>query len=317
MDSFRNAGCVLNPVRSPTLKNKAVPLVLIALLTASLSARACINEIGTNHRGEHIELIYSAGQKLKPYLVTPTTKAALLGWSRDVSNRARKEPTFENLNDLAAVLIRHGRYPEAAKLLQFLERKYPGHYETASNVGTAYELMGQNEDALKWILEGLKRNPEDHDGTEWLHVHILKAKLGQIPPPAPGRSILNLDFGNDVMPRRPTGLPLGNTGKPMSLYSVAEGLRYQLIERIEFVAAPDPMISDLLLDWANLELLAGSVESADVLYDAAIRYGSKEGRIISIRKTQVARILAQAKSKKTSVQGQCELCVPPSPDSDK
>lgn len=237
-----------------------------------------------------------SGQKLKPLLVTPTSRAALITWSREVVETARKRPSFDSLNNLAVVLIRHGRLPEAVSLLQFLERKYPGHYQTASNVGTAYELMGRNEDALKWILEGLKRNPEDHNGTEWLHVHILKSKLGRIPKAASGLSILNLDFGDDVMPLRPTNFPVGSAGKPLSLFAVGDAVRYQLLERIQFVAAPDAMVAGLLLDWANLEILAGTMDSADVLYDAAIRYGSKEGRIIAIRKAHGAKTLAKAKA---------------------
>lgn len=299
------------------MDRSALHFVLTAFLTVAVSAHACINEIGTNHRGERIVPIDRTGQNLAPYLVTPTTKAALLSWSKRVVETARKEPSFDSLNNLAVVLIRYGRLPEAVHLLQFLERKYPGHYQTASNIGTAYELMGRNEDALKWISEGMQRNPQDHFGTEWLHVQILKAKLGQVPKPAPGRSILNLDFGNGVTLRRPTQVPIGNTGKPLTLFAVAHALRYQLLERIEFVAAPDPMVAGLLLDWANLELLAGTVESADVLYDAAIRYGSSDRRTIAMRKTQVAKILAQAKAKPAFLLGRCELCEPPRPLSEE
>lgn len=196
------------------------------------------------------------------------------------------------------------------RLLQFLERKYPGRYESAANIGTAYELMGRNEDALKWISEGLKRNPADHYGTEWLHVHILKAKLGRVPKPGPGRSILNLDFGTELVPQRPARLPVGNSGESLSLIELGLGLRYQLLERIGFVAAPDPIVAGLLLDWANLELLAGAVESADVLYDAASRYGSNERQIIALRKAHVAKILSQSRARPTPVNGLCELCQP-------
>ena len=299
------------------MKYRSSSLVLIAFLAVSLPIRACINETGTNRRGERIDPFVRAGQRLQPLLVTPTTKAASITWSKHVIETARKQPSFDSLNDLAVVLIRFGRLPEAVRLLQFLERKYPDHYETAANVGTAYELMGRNEDALNWILEGIKRNPEDHYGTEWLHVQILKGKLGQLPKPTPGLSILNLDFGNDAMPRRPARLPVGNTGKQLSLYEVGLAVRYQLIERIQFVSAPDPTIASLVLDWANLELLAGTVESADVLYDAAVRYGSTEARTIAIRKAQVGKILAEAKGKIWHVDGQCELCAPPRPDEGK
>lgn len=216
--------------------------------------------------------------------------------------------------NLSAVLIRNGRFDDAVNLLQFLERKYPGRFQTASNIGTAFELLGKNEDALKWITEGLKRNPDDHRGTEWLHVQILKAKLGQLPKPAKGRSILNLDFGDEAMPRRPAPLPPGNDGKPTNLYGVGDAVRYQLLERIEFVDAPDPMVASLLLDWANLELLAGAVESADVLYDAALRFGSSDKRIIGIRKAEVAKILAHAKTRPPRAPVPCELCMPSEPD---
>jgi tetratricopeptide (TPR) repeat protein len=218
------------------------------------------------------------------------------------------------MNALAAALIRSGRPAEAVDQLLASERKYPGHFETASNLGTAYELMGRNEKALKWILEGVRRNPDDHFGTEWLHVHILKAKLGRLAKPAPGRSILDLNFGHEVMPLRPTRLPVGNAGKALSLFSVAYALRFQLIERTAFVAAPDPMVAGLLLDWANLELLAGALETADVLYDAAARYGSSEQRLIAMRKIQVAKILARTKVKSALLPGRCELCEPPSND---
>jgi hypothetical protein len=148
-------------------------------------------------------------------------------------------------------------------------------------------------------------------GTEWLHVHILKAKLGRLPKAAPSRSILNLDFGNELMPSRPPRLPAGNAGKQLTLFDVAQALRYQLFERTELVAAPDPIVAALLLDWANLELLAGTMESADALYDAAVRYGSTEGRTIAIRKSQVVRILALARAEPSHLEGRCELCEPP------
>jgi tetratricopeptide (TPR) repeat protein len=293
------------------LNSRTLHFILAAFLVVSLPARACINEVGTNHRGQEVHPLYTAGQRLQSQLITTADKSELITWSGQVVEKAREKPAFDSLNNLAAVLVRFGRLEKAASLLRFLERKYPGRYETAANLGTTYELMGRNEDALKWISEGLKRNPEDHRGTEWLHVHILKTKLGRLPKPAPGLSILNLDFGNELMPGRPPRLPAGNAGKPLTLFDVAQALRYQLIERIEFVAAPDPMIAGLLLDWANLELLAGTVESADVLYDAAARYGSSEGRTIAIRKSQVGRILAQAKAEPSHLEGRCELCEPP------
>ncbi len=291
------------------MKRTLLHLAVIGLATLSPPATACINAVGTNHKGERIEPMTRAGAELKPALVKPVAKDSLVEWSRHAVKSAGKDPSFEKLNDLAAVLIYHGRLPKAVMLLQFLEKKYPGRYETASNIGTAYELMGRNEEALKWILEGMKRNASDHHGTEWLHAHILKAKLGRVAAPVPGRSILNMDFGNAAMPARPAPLPLDNEASQVSLYQVALALRYQLLERIQFVDAPDPIVAGLLVDWANLELFGGAVESADVLYDAAIRYGSKDP-MLAARKGQVAKILAGLKGKPPVKMGACEICFP-------
>jgi hypothetical protein len=47
----------------------------------------------------------------------------------------------------------------------------------AANLGTALELLGNKEEALHWIREGIRRNPQSHEGTEWLHAKILEAKI--------------------------------------------------------------------------------------------------------------------------------------------
>jgi hypothetical protein len=124
------------------LNSRTSHFVLAAFLAVSLPARACINEVGTNHRGEQVDLIYSSGKQLQAQLVTPPDRSGLITWSTHVIETAGKEPSFDSLNDLAAVLVRFGRLEKAVSLLRFLERKYPGHFETAANLGTTYELMG-------------------------------------------------------------------------------------------------------------------------------------------------------------------------------
>ena len=276
------------------MKSKALSLFLIVILSMSVPAGACINDKNAAQQAEEMAALDAAD--LKPRLVTPTNKTALNALSPYISAEARRRPTLDNLNSLAVVLIRYGRLAEAADLLLFLERSSPGQYAIASNLGTVYELMGQNEDALTWIAEGIKRNPASHQGTEWLHVHILKAKLGRLPAPVPGRSILNLDFGNQGAPRAPTHWPLGNAGRSLTAADALHALKYQVLERVQFIAAPNATMAGLLLDWANLALLEGSTKSANVLYDAALRYGSTQGATIKIRKTYLQKREAQSRA---------------------
>lgn len=62
-------------------------------------------------------------------------------------------------NRIAVALIHLGRVEEAIPILERLERTKPGSYDIAANLGTAYELVGDNENAIKWITEGRDTKP--------------------------------------------------------------------------------------------------------------------------------------------------------------
>ena len=62
-------------------------------------------------------------------------------------------------NDAAVQQLMHHNAAQAVAMLKDTEKQHPGIYFTAANLGTAYELSGDDENALKWILEGIKRNP--------------------------------------------------------------------------------------------------------------------------------------------------------------
>jgi tetratricopeptide (TPR) repeat protein len=146
-----------------------------------------------------------------------------------------KAHSFEERNDYAAALIYAGRHLEAIAVLTDIERDFPGKYSTASNLGTAYELGGNLERALQWIREGIKRNPESHGGTEWLHVAILETKM-----------------------------KLKGDARWLVTHSVLDGhesrsqadkekaLEYQLNERLNFIHGNDPVMHDLFVQAARL-----------------------------------------------------------------
>jgi hypothetical protein len=79
-------------------------------------------------------------------------------------------------SDAAVQTLLRGDAGKAVERLKDIDFDYPGRYFIAANLGTAYELAGDDENALKWILEGIKCNPQSHMRTEWLHARILEAK---------------------------------------------------------------------------------------------------------------------------------------------
>lgn len=184
-------------------------------------------------------------------------------------DRLRKELAaggdYKVKNDLATSLAHTGEAAEAVTLLEQVEAEKPGLYATASNLGTAYELAGNDEKALEWIRKGIERNPDAHEGTEWLHVKILEAKLALESDPKWLDSHSIIDPGKDV---GASGLSaVGNRGEKLSTEQIKKAVIYQLHERLQFVKPPDAVVGTLLLDLTMLiwEEPVGPRAAQDVL----------------------------------------------------
>lgn len=140
---------------------------------------------------------------------------------------------YEQANDpidYAVALIHLGRYNDAIATLEAHEKAQPGLYETAANLGTAFELAGRVEDATVWIARGMERKADSHAGTEWLHLAILQAKLALRGDPAWLKTHSVLDSA---------------AAKGRSAEEIVHAIDYQLGERLNFVAPPDAIVCDL------------------------------------------------------------------------
>lgn len=177
-------------------------------------------------------------------------------------------------NSIAVALIHLGRTSEALKILEKLEKKSPGSYYTAANLGSAYELIGDNEKAYQWIAEGMKRNPASHFGTEWLHLKILKAKqeLKKDPKWNDTNSVLGINW--DSVEGDLSKIQVTADGEQVyNAETVRKAIEYQLHERTEFVKPPDPTVASLLYDLSRLVRHLRSAEHGDVVLSAAYTYG--------------------------------------------
>lgn len=198
-----------------------------------------------------------------------------------------KNPSIEVTNDLAVANIMAGHYDSAINLLMGLEKSHPGLSRTASNLGTALELSGKNKDALHWIKEGIARNPQDHEGTEWLHVKILEAKIALAKDPTwlQEKNVLGVSFGTEPRPKIPPSLPIDQFGKSYSLEEVERAINYQLSERLKFVSAPDPLVGDIYFSRADIAYLLKAGYPPDY-YSAALYFGAKNEALIKRRTEQ-------------------------------
>lgn len=171
------------------------------------------------------------------------------------------------LSDKGLILIIQGKYQEAIELYNKIEKSDPDRYSTASNIGTAYELMGNNEKALYWIEKAIEIMPDSHYGSEWIHANILKAKI-KGDQYITSQFLINHDFGN-------TKIPVSTLNKKQ-LHSLREQLYYQLNERMTFVKPVDKIVAQLLFDLGNVSYLYGDKEEAMEDYEKAKEYGFKD-----------------------------------------
>jgi hypothetical protein len=179
--------------------------------------------------------------------------------------------------DNAARKIIAGDAAGALEILKRVESEHPGLYMAAANMGTAYELTGDDESALKWINEGIRRNPDSHMLAEWLHVKILEAKIALKKDPAwlETHTITGLDAG------RPIQNYVTLQGEK-SGYQVLESIRSQATVRALFIKPQDVIMARLLREAASFALRAHPASVPGAL-DLAVAYGLPESETKELR----------------------------------
>jgi tetratricopeptide (TPR) repeat protein len=190
-------------------------------------------------------------------------------WRDNLMELDQRPESVETRNDRGVCLAHLGRARESLAIFEQIEKETPGRYETATNMGTCYELVGDNRQALTWIKEGIRRNPNSHEATEWLHVKILEAKLALARDPGwlKTHSVLGYDFGREPRPQIPRGLE-----SKSEQARVRKALEYQLSERVPLVPPPDAIVGDLLFDLGNLRAIDTSVQRGQVWLDYSLQY---------------------------------------------
>lgn len=178
--------------------------------------------------------------------------------------------------DAAARMILGGDADGALTLLKKVEATHPGLYNAAANMGTAYELTGNDEKALEWIKEGIRRKPDSHMKAEWLHVRILEAKIALKKDPAwlESNAITGFEPLNDFDYETLQGIK--------SAYGILESMRSQATVRALFIKPQDPVMAHLLKEAAQFAMVA-DLKSVPGALDLAVAYGLPEAAASPLR----------------------------------
>lgn len=243
-------------------------LALLAMLAVASSVHACLWLGGTTLDGHYKEVEASDHAKWLKARVTekPTDEPGFF---------QPFEYQFNNplgrANDKAVQALLRGDAAKAVTMLQEVEASRPGQYYTAANLGTALELAGDDANALKWIKEGIRRNPESHMFTEWLHVCILEAKLHlkEDPDWLKTHTITGADFTRLKDPQ----YSLPTLQRAVSPEDLRRSLHVQLGVRMLFVKPKDVIVAQLLRELSLVEAQIGFLEQATTYAELAGLYG--------------------------------------------
>jgi tetratricopeptide (TPR) repeat protein len=265
---------------------KTCALFLLIILVRS-SSFACINIVGTKYNGER----GSSGRRSGIYELQHAIMQNPQPDGVKMEAELRGSTNFTDRSDYSVALMFLGRNREAVQLLESLEKEKPGEFYVAGNLGTAYELCGENESALHWIKEEIKRDPDAHEGTEWLHVKILEAKIAHSKDPDYFKKHTVLELNPDQIPEQTSQSVRSNDfDLDLPAYALSRAIEHQLSERLKFVKPPDEPIASLLFDYAALEARTKTLESAKGVLQMALDYGYPPDQVRPLMKAYDQKI---------------------------
>jgi tetratricopeptide (TPR) repeat protein len=236
------------------------PTVGVAAMVVAAPVLACID----SHESE---IVLARGKGDQAAVASLTARA---------EQTYRDSPTLENANELVVAWVLTGRLDEAIRLLRDLDKAHPGNAVIAANLGTALELSGDDPEALLWIRESVRRDPDERQGSEWVHVKILEAKLTlkKNPDWLRTRSVVGWREGQQLL--------ADDRGRVRSPADLIRPITYQLKEHTQFVQPPDPVIGDLYLTLGDIAHSTSAAypsvwerdDAESTNYSAALRYGT-------------------------------------------
>jgi tetratricopeptide (TPR) repeat protein len=176
-----------------------------------------------------------------------------------------KTKDYKYLSDYAWELVKQGKAKQAVIILDSLLKTHPNEYNILANLGTAYEIVGNNKMAHELLTKAVATNKNSHYGSEWIHLNILKHKIDKEAFPLEkiidiGSEPFNTDWNSTVLKYN------------MSTDSILKSIAYQLHERIGFIAPKDKIIGRLIFDFAEIISKTKSKEEAIPFYDYAMYY---------------------------------------------
>ena len=169
------------------------------------------------------------------------------------------------LSNKALAFMKLGKVSKAKDILVDLVQRNPKEYSMVANLGTAYELSGELDSALKYISKGLEINPKSHYGSEWIHVELLKAKIKR------KRSRYYI-VKNSILSDKLLESKRDTSKRRWRSSRVLDHIYWQVRTRAPFTPAPNEVIWNLLLTAGEFAQKHDTYENAFIAFAYSRKY---------------------------------------------
>lgn len=239
-------------------------LLLIVLTLINNNTFACLQRLHQHLSDGHVYGLKASGETPSGHHLIRDSNEGFDERIQSFDSLYRSTKKINYLQDKALLQIISKQYYNAISTYLEIEKINPNLYETAANIGTTYELVGDNIKALQWINKAIAIDSSSHDYSEWIHANILEAKIKGFST-FTSLALIETHFGYESIP-----ISKLSEEKLMKLYNE---IKFQLNERMTFIKPKDAIIAQLLFDMGNIAYLLKKEKAVNRLFDMAYEYG--------------------------------------------
>ena len=133
-------------------------------------------ELPSQWRGYLIDQRVLRNIAVKPTGANPTNPARKL-YEAEADKLAKKGSLSPDESaDLGAIYVRLGEVGKALEVLQPAQRAHPENFRLNANLGTAWQLNGDLEQAMATLQQAVRLAPDKHRKAEELHLKLVRAR---------------------------------------------------------------------------------------------------------------------------------------------
>ena len=171
----------------------------------------------------------------------------------------KAERSADESADLGALYIRLGQNEKAVGVLRPTQRQYPRHFRIAANLGTAWQLLGDLEQAEAMLRQAVPLAPEKLRAAEALHLKLVQQRRRASDP----------DARDDLF-----GVPFTGSNGKFEPGRIAEEQRKKLpanaVALVQQLALSLPADARLLWQLGELANAFGDIRTAAAIFEGCV-----------------------------------------------